>query len=127
MISGIPCAFKAFIGRAEQRRQPVAIALGDGVADRRQRGDHGADRQRGASLIVDRGDDAVILQLELLFERELRQRALLEDRKGAEDGAGRRYGQRNGEDQPGRDRSKFEHEGLPKLRERKIRKFPETV
>ena len=48
---------------AKQCRQRVAIASGDGVADRRQRGDNGADRERGAPLIVDRGDDAVILQL----------------------------------------------------------------
>ena len=66
---------------------------------------------RRASLIVERGDDAVILQLELLIEREPRQRALLNDREGAEDGARRRDGQRNGKDQASRDRSKFEHGG----------------
>ena len=34
-----------------------------------------------APFIVDRGDDAVILQLELLIERQLRQRALLNNRE----------------------------------------------
>ena len=71
VISGIPCA----------------------VSDRGQRGDHGADRERGAPLIVDRGDDAVILQLQLLFERELRQRALLDDRECTQNSAGDRDGQ----------------------------------
>lgn len=110
---------------AKQRRQPVAIALGDGIRDRGQRGNHGADRERGASLIVDRRDDAVILQLELLVQREPHQGALLNDRKRAENGAGRRHGQRDGKDQAGRDRSKFEHGGIPKLREREIRRIPE--
>ena len=92
-------------GVAEQRRQPVAVFLGDGIGDRRQRGDHGTDRQRGAAFIVDGGDHAVILQLELLIERELRQRALLGDREGSEDAAGDGHRQRNGEDQANGDRA----------------------
>ena len=75
----------------EQRSQSAAIAFGDGIGDRRQRGDHAADRERGAPFIVDRGDDAVILQLQLLLERQPHQGALLDDRKGAEDPAGRCY------------------------------------
>ena len=54
----------------QQRHQRVAIALGDGFRHRRQIGDDGADRQGGAPFIVERGHDAVILQLELLVERK---------------------------------------------------------
>ena len=86
-------------GVAEQRRQPVPVILGDRVDDRRQRGDDRTDRKRGAAFIVDGGDHAFILQLELLIERELRQRTLLDDREGSKDAAGDGYRQRNGEDQ----------------------------
>ena len=95
---------------AEQRCQAVAVLFGDRLGDRRQRGDRRADRQRGASFIVDGGEHAVILQLELLIEREMRQRALLGDRESSKDGAGDGHRQRNGEDQPNGDRANFEHE-----------------
>ena len=104
-----PLRNERLVGVAKQRRQGVAIALGDGVADRRQGGDHGTDRERGPPLIVDGGDDAVILQLQLLVEREPRQGALLSDRKASEDGAGCRDRQRNGENQSGSNRSNLEH------------------
>jgi hypothetical protein len=87
----------------------IAVAFGDGVADRRQRGDDGADRERGTPFVIDRRDDAVILQPELLFERQPRQGTLLQDGKRSEDSAGHRDGQRNSENQPSRDRSKLEH------------------
>ena len=122
-----PLRLQRLHGAAEQRPQRIAVALDDGLTDRRQAGDHRADCQRRPPLIVERGDDAVILQLELLVERELRQRALLDDRECSEDGAGHRNRQRNDQDQAGRDRSKFEHGGFPKLRDRKIRKVPETA
>ena len=93
----------------KQRHQPLAIPLGDGIDDRRQVGDDRADRERRAALIVQRGDDAVILQLELLVERELGQCALLDDGEGPEDSAGHRDRQRDGQDQADGDRSKFEH------------------
>ncbi len=93
----------------QQRQERVAVAFGNRVRHRGQIGDHGADRQRGPALIVEGGDDAVILQLELLVERKPRQGALLNDRKRSEDSAGRRDGQRNGEHQAGRNRSKLEH------------------
>jgi hypothetical protein len=115
-------------GAREQRHQRVAVLLGDGFRHRGQIGDDGTDRQRRAPLIVEGGHDAVILQLELLVEREPGQRALLNNRKGPEDSAGHRDGQRNHKDQAGRDRSKFEHGGKPKLRERRIsRKLPESA
>ncbi len=79
----MPCAFSDFMASPSSLRQSVAVALCDGVGDRRQRCDHGGDRERGAAFIVDGGDHAVILQLELLIERELRQRALLDDREGS--------------------------------------------
>ena len=109
--SDMPCAFSAAWAPPSSAVMAVAVAFVDGGGDRGQRGDHGADRHGGASLIVDCGDDAVILQLELLVERQSRQRPLLKDRKGAEDGAGGSDRQRNGEDQAGCDRSKFEHGG----------------
>ena len=74
---------------AEDCRQTVAIALDDGVRNRGQGGQCRADGHRGAPLIIEGGDHAVILQLELLIERELHQRTLLHHRKGSEDGAGR--------------------------------------
>src|SRR6185312_16349141 len=96
--------------RAKQFAQSVTIILRKGLGDRRHGGDKGRNRQRGAAFIVDGGDHAVILQLELLIERELRQRALLGDREGSKDAAGGGYGQRNGEDQPNGDRANLEHE-----------------
>src|SRR5215210_5852871 len=54
----------------EQRGQGVTIAFDDSIAYRRQCADYRADRECGATLIVDRGDHAVILQLQLLCERE---------------------------------------------------------
>ena len=117
---------QGLVGVAKQGRQAVAIALGDGIGYLRQRGQGGADRKRGAPLIVERGDHAVILQLELLFECELRQRALLQNRKGPENPAGHRDGQRNGEDQPGRDRSKFEHGDTEAPGRGEFPKFPEN-
>ena len=96
-------------GLAKQRAKPVAIALGDGVADRRQRGDHGRDRKRGAPLVIDCRRHAFILQLELLIERKLRQRALLADREAAKDGAGGRHRERDGKDEADGDRSDLEH------------------
>jgi hypothetical protein len=60
-------------------------------------------------FVIDRRDDAVILQPELLFERQPRQGTLLQDGKRSEDSAGHRDGQRNSENQPSRDRSKLEH------------------
>jgi hypothetical protein len=80
-------------GGAEQLAEPIAVALGDRLFDRRQGSDDGGDRKRGAAFIVDGGDHAVILQLELLIEREPGQRTLLADREAAEDGAGDRDGQ----------------------------------
>jgi hypothetical protein len=76
------------VGAADQRQEPVAVAFEDGVADRRQRRQGGANRERRAPLIVERRDDAVILELELLVEGEARQRALLNDREGSQDPAG---------------------------------------
>jgi len=58
-----------------------AIAFGDGVRDRRQIGDDRADRQPCAPFIIEGGNHAVILQLELLIERKAHQRALLHHRK----------------------------------------------
>ena len=85
----------------KQRGQCIAIVPGNGIGNRRQRGNYRADRERGAPLVVDRGDDAILLQLQLLFEREPRQRALLNDRKGPENPACYRHGQRNGQNQTG--------------------------
>ncbi|MGY4329099.1 hypothetical protein ACVWWG_003516 [Bradyrhizobium sp. LB7.2] len=101
------------VGVAEQREETVAVALGDGIADRRQGRDHGGDCQRGASFIVDRGNHAFILQLELLIEREPRQRPLLGDREAGENGAGHRNGERDGENQAGGNRLEFEHRKFP--------------
>jgi hypothetical protein len=101
--------FQRFHGAAKQRRQPIAVAFGDGLAHRRQCRDHRRDRERGAALIIDRGDDTVILQLQLLFERELGERALLPNRKASEDGAGHRNSERNGKNQPRADRPQFKH------------------
>src|SRR5882762_2168556 len=56
--------------RLQQCRQRVALAFGNGVRHRGQIGDDGADRQRGAPFIVEGRHHAVILQLELLIERE---------------------------------------------------------
>ena len=88
VISGMPCAFIASMASPSSApspsRSPLAMASPTGG----RAAITAADRQRGAALIVDRGDHAVILQLELLIERELRQRALLDNREGAEDGAG---------------------------------------
>ena len=106
-------------GIAEQRCQSVPVLSGNSVGDRRQRGDHRTDRQRGAPFIVDGGDHTVILQLELLIERELRQRALLGDREGSENAAGDGHRQRNGEDQPNGDRANFEHEKYGSSRRRR--------
>src|SRR5882762_2168555 len=54
----------------QQCHQRVALAFGNGVRHRGQIGDDGADRQRGAPFIVEGRHHAVILQLELLIERE---------------------------------------------------------
>ena len=102
---------------AEQRAERVAVAFGDGVGHRRQRGEQRTQGERRAPLIIDRGDDAVVLQLELLFERESCQRTLLDDRKAAENAASRRDGERDREDQAGGDGPKLEH-GISELRER---------
>ena len=40
-ISGMPCAFNALLASPSSADQRVAVALGDGVGDRRQRGDRG--------------------------------------------------------------------------------------
>jgi len=71
-------------GLAQQRCQRIAVTFGDGVADRRQRGDDRTDRERGMPFVIDRRDDAVILQLELLFERKPRQGTLLQDGERSE-------------------------------------------
>ncbi len=60
-------------GAAEQRGQSVPVSLGDRFRHRRKCRDRGAHRERRAAFIVDRRDDAVILQLELPFERKLGQ------------------------------------------------------
>jgi hypothetical protein len=76
--------------RLQQRHERVALALGDGLRHRGQIGDDGADRQCGAAFIVEGGHDAVILQLELLVEREPCQRAQLNNRKSSQDPADHR-------------------------------------
>jgi hypothetical protein len=101
--------FQRLQGLAKQLAQSVAIILCNGLGDRRHACDQGRDRQRGAAFIVNGGDHAVILQLELLIERELRQGALLGDREGSKDAAGDSHCQRDGEDQANGDRANLEH------------------
>jgi hypothetical protein len=108
----------------KQRHQRIAVALGDGIRHRGQIGDDGTDGEGRAPLIVEGGHHAVILQLELLIESEPSQRALLNNRKGPEDAAGHRNAERDSQDQAGRDRSKFEHGGMPKLRESRSSENP---
>ena len=117
----MPCAFSAFMASPSSAAKSVAVTLGDGIGDRRQGCNHGADRKRGAAFIVDRGDHAVILQLELLIERELRQRALLDDREGSKNAAGDGHRQRNGEDQANGDRANLEHETYGSSSEARLR------
>ena len=68
-------------------------------------------RERIAEHIIDREDltSDPALQLELLIERKLRQRALLADREAAKDGAGGRHRERDGKDEADGDRSDLEH------------------
>src|SRR6478752_6280251 len=102
--------FQRLQGLAKQLAQSVAIILCNGLGDRRHGCEQGRDRQRGAAFIVNGGDHAVILQLQLLIERELRQRTLLDDREGSKNAAGEGHRQRNGEDQANGDRANLEHE-----------------
>src|SRR5947208_1841424 len=71
---------------------------------------------RRAALIVDRGDDAFILKLELLVEGEPGQRALLNDGKRSQHAAADRHRQRDRKDEARGDRSKLEHDAEPFVR-----------
>jgi len=97
---------------AKQRHHRAAIALGDGVGNGRQRRDDTADRKGGTAFIVECGDDAVILKLELLIEREAGHGPLLKDREGAEHRAIRRNQDRDRQNQSGGDRAYFQHCGI---------------
>jgi hypothetical protein len=110
----MPCLQRRH-GAAEQRAERVAIALDNGVGDGRLRCEHRAQLKSGAALIIDRGGDAVMLQLELLRGCEAGQFALLQDLERAEDCAGDRDGERNGEDQARRNGSKLEHKTFPEV------------
>jgi hypothetical protein len=121
---GLPVVFDSTT--VLRRAEMSSVALGDGFGHRRQIGNHGTDGQRRAPFIVEGSHHAVILQLELLVEREPRQRTLLNNRKGPEDAAGHRSSQRDRQDQAGRDRSKFEHGKCRSSARGRVRTIPES-
>ncbi len=123
----MPCAFIAAQGAASSLPRPSRSFLAMASSTGGRAAIDGGDRERGAPFIVDRCNHAVILQLELLIEREPRQRALLADGEATEDRAGDCDSQGNRQDQAGGNRSKREHgtSGTPGISA--VRKLPEKT
>ncbi len=83
----------------EHGAERVAIVVRQGVLDRRQPGDDGADGARRPALVFERGDDALVLQLELLIERGIGGRLLFDDGKRSEEERGADRRRRDGQDE----------------------------